>query len=145
MPESGLFYCGIGSLIYVRERSALPGSLPRFEFLKVLDCEGGLEAFRSGHTATSSGVERCFAELYQIFDIAVEEYITQNARTKGVLLEEDDERSWFCYFEAPMAAYPSLTVAIFDREALVYGQRGREWIHDRCYLGILPTPIVLFA
>lgn len=137
MPEPALFYCGIGSLLYLRERSALPGELPEFGFLRVLNFEGGFEAFCSGNTAAFRATERCFAEMGEVFGVDLECYIFHHAQAHGAFLEEETRQTWFCYFELSMPSYP-FTAAIFYRRALDY--KKREWALDKCQISVFPTP-----
>lgn len=136
------FYCGMPSLVYLKQRSALPEPFVDFEFLRVLDFDGGLEAFRSGDTSLSAITRRCCAEMQEVFGIDLEGYIAQAARTHGMFLEEATEQTWFCCFEAYMLGYP-FGVNIFHRKAFDY--TCREWVLDRCHMGIFPVPPMFYV
>ena len=145
MSESNLFfYCGITPLMYLKQKSQesfLSRSVRDLRFLKILDFDGGLEAFRSEDPTLFAGAMRCFDEMQEVFGIDIEGYVARWARTFGVFLEEESEQSWFCYFEAPLVGYP-FCMDIFYRRAYDY-ERGL-WVLDRCHIGMFPIPLVMY-
>lgn len=136
------FYCGIAPLIYIKHRSIRLGPFCDMGFyLKVLDFDGGLEAFRSEDPVLFAGAMRCFDEMQEVFGIDVEGYVAHWARTFGVFLEEETEQSWFCFFEAPLVGYP-FCMDIFYRRGYDYDKD--VWVLDRCQIGIFPIPLALY-